>query len=433
MSYRRGWVALLIFSVVVINYMDRVALSVAAKPIAAEFGLSPVAMGYLFSSFLWTYVICLIPIGLIVDRIGSKTIMGAGLALWSLATALTGLTWNLGSILGCRLCMGAGEATSYPAGARVIRDWIPEGERGQITTLFNSGAVAGPAVGAVFVAWLVSQFGWRPAFICLGILGLIWLAAWVVWFGPPERVSWLPAGERAKILAERHGRDIEDIDADTAQSSLFHILSIPTIWGLVLSQATIVYLGYLFLTWMPTYLQKTLHLSVFDTGLFTSIPYLGTLVLGLLIARISDKLLTPAAVRSGGRRYYVVSMMAFGLLVLTASMITNTALLLVVITVVVTASNTASAFNLTMVNDLTENPRDAPRVMSCVVFGGNACGLIAPIVTGYVVQVTGGFDWAFRIASALLVVGMVLSLTLSRGRIPAQHVSPRPAMREATT
>jgi len=74
-----------------------------------------------------------------------------------------------------------------------------------------------------------------------------------------------------------------------------------------------------------------------------------------------------------------------------------------------------------MVNDLTENPRDAPRVMSCVVFGGNSCGLIAPIVTGYVVQATGGFDWAFRIASALLVVGMVLSLTLSRGRIAAQH------------
>src|ERR1700742_3485128 len=151
MSYRRGWVALLIFTVVVINYMDRVALSVAAKPIAAEFGLSPVAMGYLFSSFLWTYVVCLIPIGLVVDKIGAKTIMGAGLALWSLATAFTGLTWNLGSILASRLCMGAGEATSYPAGARVIRDWVPEGERGQVTTLFNSGAVAGPAIGAVLV------------------------------------------------------------------------------------------------------------------------------------------------------------------------------------------------------------------------------------------------------------------------------------------
>jgi MFS family permease len=421
MSYRRGWVALLIFTVVVINYMDRVALSVAAKPIAAEFGLTPVAMGYLFSSFLWTYVICLIPIGLVVDRIGSKTIMGAGLALWSLATAFTGMTWSLGSILASRLCMGAGEATSYPAGARVIRDWIPEGERGQITTLFNSGAVAGPAAGALLVAWLVSRFGWRAAFVCLGAIGIIWLVAWIIWFGPPETVSWLSPRERAKILAERHGRDLSEVSADAAHSSLLHILSCSTIWGLVLSQATIVYCGYLFLTWMPTYLQSMLHLSAFDTGLFTSIPYVGTLVLGLLIARFSDKLLTPVSVRSGGRRYFVVGMMLVGLLMLSASMITNTWLLLAVITAVVTASNTASAFNLTMVNDLTENPRDAPRVMSCVVFGGNSCGLIAPIVTGYVVQATGGFDWAFRIASGLLVIGMVISLTLSRGRITAQH------------
>jgi MFS family permease len=429
MSYRRGWVALLIFTVVVINYMDRVALSVAAKPIAAEFGLTPVAMGYLFSSFLWTYVICLIPIGLVVDRIGSKTIMGAGLALWSLATAFTGMTWSLSSILVSRLCMGAGEATSYPAGARVIRDWIPEGERGQITTLFNSGAVAGPAIGAVLVAWLVSQFGWRAAFVCLGAIGIIWLVAWIIWFGPPETVSWLPAQERAKILEERHGRDLSDVNTDAAHSSLLHILSCRTIWGLVLSQATIVYCGYLFLTWMPTYLQNALHLSALDTGLFTSIPYIGTLILGLLIARISDKLLTPRSVRSGGRRFFVVAMMVVGLLMLTAASITNAWLLLAVITAVVTASNTASAFNLTMVNDLTENPRDAPRVMSCVVFGGNSCGLIAPIVTGYVVQATGGFDWAFRIASALLVVGMVISLTLSRGRITAQHGSaPRVAV-----
>ena len=99
MGNRRNWVALLLFCVVVINYMDRVALSVAAKPIAAAFHLSPVAMGYLFSSFLWTYVICLVPIGLVVDRIGTKTVMGGGLLLWTAATAFTGLSWNYVSIL----------------------------------------------------------------------------------------------------------------------------------------------------------------------------------------------------------------------------------------------------------------------------------------------------------------------------------------------
>lgn len=421
MGYRRGWVALLLFTVVIINYMDRVALSVAAKPIAAEFGLSPVAMGYLFSSFLWTYVLCLIPIGLVVDRIGSKTIMGAGLALWSLATACTGLTWNLGSILVTRLLMGAGEASSYPAGARVIRDWIPEGERGQITTLFNSGAVAGPAFGALLVAWLVSLFGWRYAFIALGLLGFVWLLAWIIWFGAPERVSWLSPAEKETILAQRHGRDTGEVVEGAPQSSLLHLLGTPTIWGLVLSQATIVYNGYLFLTWLPSYLQGTLHLSSMGTGVFTSIPYLLTVFLGMLIARVSDRMLSPEAVRSGGRRFFVVGTMLLGLLVLAAPVVQNTVVLLAIITLVVTASNTASAFNLTMVNDLAENPRDCSRVMSLVVFGGNACGLIAPIVTGYVVAATGGFDWAFRIASILLVIGAVLSLALSHGRITGEH------------
>jgi MFS family permease len=425
MGYRRGWVALLIFAVVIINYMDRVALSVAAKPIASEFGLSPVAMGYLFSSFLWSYVVCLIPIGLVVDRLGSKTIMGAGLAVWSLATAFTGLAWSYPSILISRLFMGAGEASSYPAGARVIRDWIPEGERGQITTLFNSGSVAGPAFGALLVAWLVSMFDWRVAFMVLGGIGFIWLAAWVIWFGPPESVSWLPSAERQKILTERHGRDLEDADSTVhtgaSQSSLGHILSIPTMWGLILSQATIVYNAYLFLTWLPSYLQSTLHLSEMGTGVFTSIPYLLTLVLGFWIARVSDRLLPPAMVRTGGRRFFVIAMMMVGLLVLVAPLIHNTILLLAVITLVVTASNTASGINLTMVNDLTENPRDASRVMSLAVFGGNSCGLIAPIVTGYIVQATGGYEWAFRVAATLLVVGALISLTLSRGRIRAQH------------
>ncbi|MDR3536700.1 MAG: MFS transporter [Acetobacteraceae bacterium] len=423
MGYRRGWVALLLFTVVIINYMDRVALSVAAKPIAAAFGLSPVALGYLFSAFLWSYVLCLIPIGLVVDRIGAKTIMGTGLALWSIATAFTGLTWNFGSILAARLAMGAGEATSYPAGARVIRDWIPEGERGRVTTLFNSGSVAGPAFGALLVGWLVSLFDWRAAFVFLGAIGLLWLVAWLIWFGPPERVSWLSAGERAKILSERHGRDLEDdeVHHGAPQSSLAHLLSTSTIWGLVLSQAAIVYTAYLFLTWLPTYLQSTLHLSTMATGVFTSIPYLLTVVLGMTIAWVSDHLLPPSSVRSGGRRYFVVAMMLVGLLMLTAPMVHDTVMLLAVITVVLTAANTASAFNLTMVNDLAENPRDAARVMSLVVFGGNSCGLIAPIVTGYVIQATGGFEWAFRIAAGLLVVGAALSLTLSRGRISAEH------------
>src|ERR1700704_2578604 len=122
MTHRRGWIALLIFLAVIINYIDRIALSIAAKPIVSEFGFSPVQMGYLFSGFLWTYVVSLIPLGLLVERIGAKRMVGGGIAIWSAATALTALAGGFVTILAARLVMGASEATTFPAGGRVIRD-----------------------------------------------------------------------------------------------------------------------------------------------------------------------------------------------------------------------------------------------------------------------------------------------------------------------
>lgn len=115
---KRSWIAILIFTAVIINYIDRIALSIASKPIVEEFGFTPVQMGYLFSGFLWTYVICLIPIGLLVERIGAKRMVGGGIAIWSGATILTAATSGFTSLLGARLVMGASEASTFrPAAA----------------------------------------------------------------------------------------------------------------------------------------------------------------------------------------------------------------------------------------------------------------------------------------------------------------------------
>ena len=111
------------------------------------------------------------------------------------------------SIFAARLVMGASEATTFPAGGRVIRDWFPARERGLVTTLFNGGSSAGPAIGAIVTAALVSSFDWRTTFVVLGALGFVWLAAWLIWYGAPEEVAWLGAAEKQKILAERNGTD----------------------------------------------------------------------------------------------------------------------------------------------------------------------------------------------------------------------------------
>ncbi|HET7889090.1 MAG TPA: MFS transporter [Bradyrhizobium sp.] len=420
MTYRRGWIALLIFTVVIINYIDRIALSVAAKPIVAEYGFSPVQMGYLFSGFLWTYVVCLVPLGLLVERIGVKNMVGGGIAIWSTATALTAATGGFVSILAARLVMGASEATTFPACGGAIRQWFPERERGFVTTLFNGGSSAGPAVGAILTAALVSWFDWRTAFVVLGAIGFVWLIAWVIWYGTPEQVAWLSEEERMKILSERNGTG-PVTSAGPPPSSLGYLLSQRSVWGLVLTQACLVYTAYLFLTWLPTYLQSTRELSTMNTGYLTAVPYLVTIVLGVTIARISDRVLSSKDIQAGRRRNFIAAMAVLAMLILLAPLVDGLGQLLLVLTLVLTGSNTGAGLNFTLASDLLRNPRDVSRVVAITAFGGNLFGLIAPIITGYVVAGTGGYTWAFRIAAALLFCGCLATLGLTRRPIEPQH------------
>jgi MFS family permease len=413
MGWRRGWIAFFLFTLAMINYIDRVALSVASKPIATEFGLSPVAMGYLFFSFLWTYLICLIPMGVLVDRMGTKAVNAGGIALWSLATILTGGAWSYASLIATRLAMGIGEATTFPAGGRVVREWIPAGERGFTNAVFVSGTQAGPAFGALFVAWLISQVGWRGSFYCVGAMGGIWLVAWLAWYDRPERVSWLGEAERAKILRERDA-ETTALAQQTKASRVLGLLRTRTMWGLALSEGCAVYTLYLFLTWLPSYLQTTKQLGILKTGLFTAVPYLGAMVLGILLGRLSDRLLAREGVSEGRRRSMVVVMMLASAVILLTPFVDNIWVILAFFTLSLTGIATAIALNFSLVNDLLRNPQDSGKAMSILIVGGNSFGIAAPIVTGYVIEGTGSYNWAFGIAGLLLVAGATISLTMTR-------------------
>ncbi len=412
---KRSWVVVFLFTLAVVNYMDRVALSVASQPISKEFGLSPVELGFLFSSFLWTYLICLLPIGAMVDRIGPKRINAWGIGLWSLATVATGLSWNYASLVATRLAMGAGEATTFPAGARVIRQWIPAGERGITNAIFNNGAFAGPAFGAIFVAWLVTQFGWRTSFIIVGLLGFVWLAAWMLWYDTPEKVSWLGQTEREKILDERDG-DNKPAVAPLPVSFL-DLLKCRSQWGVTLTQSCIVYTQYLFLTWLPGYLQQTKGLTVMSAGLYTAVPYALAVALSIALGYVSDRMLAGRQLQQGGRRVMIVSALLISAVILLTPFIDNIWVILGLITITLTGLSTAGALNFALLNDLLAEPAHVGKSMSIVIVGGNTFGVLAPIITGFVVAGTGSFGWAFGIAGLLLVSGATIALTLTRAPI----------------
>jgi len=425
MQYRRGWVALFLFALSLINYIDRVTLSFAATPIAAEYHLSPVALGYLFSSFLWTYTLCLIPMGLLVDRYGSKRVAACGLGVWSLATAATGLAWNFPSLLATRLVMGGGEASSNPAAARVIREWIPVAERGTLNAISNSGSYAGPALCALVAGPIIAAFGWRPLFFGAGSLGLVWLVCWLIWFSRPEDARWLSEAERNTILTERSVGKPFPIDP-SGRFGLFALLaSGPTLWGLALTQGCNVYSQYLFLTWLPSYLEHTKGLTIAKTGFYAAIPYAVAVVLCIQIGRLSDKMLR-GDVAGGRRRSMIAAAMLLAAVILFAPWVNSVGLTVVLIALSLTGIATTTSLNFALLNDLLPNPRQIGVAMAFVVVGGNCFGLLAPIVTGYVIAATGSYDMAFVVAGVLLVIGAVSVLTLTHKPIGRRAVASMP-------
>ncbi|MFJ3055008.1 MFS transporter [Herbaspirillum sp. NPDC087042] len=412
MSYRRGWIAAFLFSLAMINYMDRVALSIAAAPIAREFGLSTVSMGYLFSSFIWSYALFLLPMGMLLDRFGPKRIAGWGIFIWSAATALTGAAGSFASLLTARLVMGGGESCSNPVGAKVIRQWIPASERGVITALFNSGSYAGPAICSVLLAFLVGQYGWRLSFVIAGGIGFIWLAVWLCFYGSPEQVRWVGDQEREKILRER---DTKGAAAQGGEAQgLLALMKTRTLWGLALTQGCNVYTQYLFLTWLPSYLQATRHLSIGKTGMFAAVPYAVSVVLCILAGRLSDMYVQRGGVASGRRRNAVALAMLVGSVILAVPFTTDLSLLLVVFSITLTGIAATTSLNFALLNDLLPSARDVGKAMAFVVVGGNVFGMVAPIATGYVIAATGSYDWAFGIAGLLLLAGAIITVTMTR-------------------
>jgi len=415
MSYRRGWIAVFLFSLAMINYMDRVALSIAAAPIAKEFGLSTVSMGYLFSSFIWSYALFLLPMGMLLDRFGPKRIAGWGIFIWSAATALTGAAGSFASLLTARLVMGGGESCSNPVGAKVIRQWIPASERGLVTALFNSGSYAGPAICSVLLAYLVTEYGWRLSFVIAGAIGFVWLAAWLMFFNTPEKTKWLGDEERKKIIRERETKPAAASNANTQEAQgLLALMKTRTLWGLALTQGCNVYTQYLFLTWLPSYLLHTRHLSIGKTGLFAAVPYAVAVVLCVLAGRLSDLYVKGGGVASGRRRNAVAVAMLLGSVILAVPFTDDLTVLLIVFSLTLTGIASTTSLNFALLNDLLPSSKDVGKAMAFVVVGANIFGMVAPIATGYVIAETGSYDWAFGIAGILLVVGAFITVTMTR-------------------
>ena len=424
--FRRGWIYALTLALVTINYMDRSALGIVAQSVRGEFGLSPIEMGYLFSSFLWTYTLCILPIGILLDRFSARNINAIGITLWSLAMAATAGVWSFATLIVARMVMGAGEATSIPSCGRIVREWMPAGERGVANAFWSAGSFLGPALGAVVTAAIASAWGWRAAFVILGILGFIWLACDLIWFDRPEKVRWLSAEERNKIVAERSAGSPDEVGLHGSPGVLVDLLKSPSQWGAMIAQASGIYTLYLLLFWMPSYLQDTKHLTIMKTGLYTAIPWAVAVPVSIVIGIVSDRLLRNETLLAGGRRAIVIACMLLSAVIVFVPFTSDTTLILALFALSLSGVNATISLNLSLVTDLVHSARDVGKAIGLTILAGNLCGLLAPIVTGYVVSGLHSYDWALWISCILLMIGAAALGIMTRDVIlPAAGAAPK--------
>jgi MFS family permease len=423
---RRYLVYFAMFLMNTVNYIDRTNLSVAASSIASTFQLSPVQLGYMFSSFLWTYLFCLIPAGLVVDRFGARKITALALIIWSVGGILTGLASSFFLLLGSRLILGIGEAASYPSGSRIIREWAPKTERGRAAAILNAGAYAGPAFGGTFVGWLVAQVGWRGSFVVTGAVGVCLGVLWWLLYRTPAQAKWISAEERVLINDTATPAVASDSTAETkpASGGVKKLLAEKTMWGLALSQGCAGYTLYLFLTWLPTYFERAHGMNVVKSSLYTAAPYASACVLGIMLGYLSDRLLTHDALARGARRNMIVVMLLLGSAVLALPFVDSMWAIVLIISLALTCVSTAMSMNIALTNDLLGDPAHSGVAVGLLILGGNVFGLAAPIVTGYAVASSGGFSAAFAIAGVLLFLGSLASLLLTRTPMLADRTKP---------
>ncbi|MDN3274367.1 MFS transporter [Frankia sp. RB7] len=397
-----------LFVLMFINYLDRVNLSVAAKPLAESYGLSPIDMGYIFSAFLWTYLLCLIPMGMLADRFGGRAVTYTTLGIWSLAGIWTGLAATYSSLVASRLVLGIGESASYPSGGKIIREWAPASERGLAAAFLNCGAHAGLCFGSVVVGSLIVEFGWRESFYITGVAGLVLAVIWYLLYRRPEDAAWLGAAERDFIRKSR-GEVASSATAKLGQiAALKGLLRSPTMWSLALTQGCAGYTLYLFMTWLPSYLVASRGMDVLKSSLFSAIPYGTAALLGLGLGWLSDRLLKGAEASNSDRRKLIATMLLLSSIILAAPFVESIWLIEALISISLACVATAMAMNIALTADLMSDGRYNGVATSLLIMGGNLFGTAAPIATGYVVAATGGFSGAFLIAGVLLLGGAIV-------------------------
>jgi MFS transporter, ACS family, D-galactonate transporter len=370
---------------VFINYVDRGNLSIAAPLLKNELGISASQLGILLSSFFWTYTACLFLCGWFVDRVDVTLVLASGLLLWSVATAATGTVRGFAMLLVMRMVLGMGESVAFPCYSKILAEHLPEQSRGFANGAIIAGMKLGPAAGTLGAGVLMAIYGWRPVFIGIGLISLLWLPAWMKWRPHTETVG--------------HSRE--------SQVSFGDILRQRKFWATAAGGFCVAYPLYFTITWLPFYLVRERQLSMSEMVNKAALYYTVDAAAALVTGWVTD-----CWIRRGfGIGVVRKTAMALGWMTaaigfLGCSNATSHSYWAWLIVVAV-GCGTGNACFWTFVQTLA-GPTAVGRWCSLKNGFSNLAGIICPALTGFTVDWTGHFHVAIAVTAAVCVFGAIV-------------------------
>jgi len=384
MSRREWTVVILLVVSVIINYVDRGNLSIAATVIQRQIAMSPAQVGKLLSAFFWSYALLQISgaPGWLCDRLPVGWVMVWGYVVWSGATLATGLTEGYATLFVARLVLGAGESVAYPCYSRVFAA-LPQEHRGRANSLIDVGTKLGPALGAFMGGLLLVHLGWRMMFLVLGAGGLVWLAPWI------------------RAMPGSSG-----VIADQAPAaSIAQLLRVRAAWGATLGHFCGNYFFYFILAWLPVYLVREEGLSIGSMSRLTSAVFLWIGTTTVVAGWISDRLIARGSSPTRVRLTVVVGGLIGASSLLALALIHGRPAASIGVVAVAVTCYGAFASNHWAISQTLSGPVMAGRWASLQNGVANLSGIAAPWASGLIVQRNGSSRMAFVMAGGVALAG----------------------------
>lgn len=412
-TFMRYGVMLMLFVSVVITYLDRSNLSIAAPAMRAELGIDTIHMGWILSAFGWTYAFCQIPGGWLVDRVPPRFFYPAILILWSVATVGLGVAGSVAALIAIRLCIGLLEAPSYSINNQVVTSWFPDRERAGAIGFYTSGQFVGLAFLTPVLLFLAESHGWRAVFYTTGVGGLVWGLFWLAMYRNPRQSR----ANEAEIAHIESGGALTELGGKTKTHASFAdfltVFQYRKLWGVYIGQFAVTSCQWFFLTWFPTYLIEFRHLSFVKSGLYASVPFLAAFLGVLCSGFLSDRMLRGGLSLGVARKTPIIAGLLLSSVVMGANFV-DSPVYVVGFMALAFFGNGLASIGWSLISSV------APRRLIGLTGGtfnfiSNLSGITTPLVIGYLAE-GGNFAPGLTYIAVVAVIG-ALAYILMIGKL----------------